>query len=390
MGMSKLNKNLSVFFKYRDLNKDLFDKIKEEQKEHKLILSYMLTEEQNDKLNNISSDILNELLSPDVIVDFNNHFNIKKNKLDSYNNDFKYRFIKKDSLMSNIDLYSMVCFYLPESISQIDYDNLSKLFSNSFTTINTKSKEDTDIHLRLNLYNSFPCSRCGDSGYTTFNLNHSKIEFLNTKIDKKSNNLIFLNSKCDFSSEKNDPYFYNITIKIPSKKYIIANNLLPLIKDVILEDKFYDINNLKGMSQYAYFLEKYNIFYGMATNAGIELLKSKTKSEYLFALSGFDEENEIRIEEGKEELSFLKEYDENSLGHISLDLWAYMAMDYDLFIKLCSLKNISCEEALKRTDHVILELDNKNSNSLKFTSYECNDDVLFSKFFFGKYEELTL
>lgn len=382
-----LQKNVDLFYKFKNDNKEKFNEIADKYKDEKFLMYHSIKENDKEFIDNLSLDILNELIQDETIIDFKSHFNVSKNTIKYYSNDpYAYHATKKQKLLANYEKIAMVCLFLPD-VNPSEYTELKNIFNKSFVIVPSSSLHD--ICIFLNKHNDFPCGGCEKRGYTVFNLNTGQVEFL--AFDIVNSSLVYdLDNECEVYKE-NNRFSYDITITIPSRKVVIANNLLPLVSKHIEKDNYYSLDSFISMAKYAKFYERNNIFYGQGTNSSFDILKHKTANEYLFSLNdAYSHDAELK-DDGSKGLDFLNEYDgENVIKSFSMDLWGYMAMDYNLFKEYCDKNNMSIEEAINETDAFVLDLNDQNANALRFTSY-CNEpDEYYDHYFFGTAKEITI
>lgn len=222
----------------------------------------------------------------------------------------------------------------------------------------------------------FSCGCCGDELKALLDINTLKISLYPT-FDHKSK------SPEETLEPRECPYpkgigAYSNTIRTPSKKLVVANDLRPILSSVGLENDEYIDSKFNGYSSISssqlanvynteYYTAYHNMMYIQCGDGGIDLFqdsvtkKIEAKPEYIY-----------NTEEMSETANFRPT--EKNVGHISFSLWAMCAMDYDQFTELCKSKDksISDEKWIEELDAIIIEVKGKET---KFTSHYFNNNT---------------
>lgn len=197
--------------------------------------------------------------------------------------------------------------YNDDSESDFLYHNIINLFVTDFEDedlfILEKMADLEKIDSYLVIKNDFrnTCPHCGERLTLLSNGIHIKIEHL---------------CSADYTD-------YSVTIKTPSRKIVIANDLRDFFpEDVLKEDICYDLCTFTGEVNHAIACSTNNLGYIFTGNKNFDLIKS---------------ENKLTI----------KDSEDYSKSEFHIDLWAVCVADYDdLLARMKKYKNLNSLEEL--------------------------------------------
>ncbi len=330
-------------------------------------LKNLSKDDYNSKVRKIGEEILTNLLNEfksDITVDLKGHNRsegcVSLNE-SSKTND--YTDISVESIVKSLGFKIGVnATSLPKKIS----DNLD--LESIITSIYDVFDFDYEDKLIISSDSSLLCTCCGDELRPLLDLNTLKIS-LYPAFDLLSS------SRNTPTEPRYCPYpkgvgSYTNTIRTPSKKIVIANDLRSILSqsevdgNEYIASKFSSYNSistcqLANIYNTEFYLKFHNMMYIQTGSGGISLFQDETnltiegKHDFYFDLkSNLERKN---WNEG-----------EKNIGFIGFSLWALCAMDYKQFIHLCEKNKSNIEDILESLNAIVVDVKN---DVTKFTSH---------------------
>lgn len=321
----------------------------------------------NEKISEIGREILTKLfieIKDEVVVDFKGHNKSQSlTNLEAIKGTMAGKLISVDSIVRSLAFrVGINAIALPESVD--DSLNEKLLLEGVYEIFDYDFEDSMKISNRTDL----SCRCCGDEINPLLDINTLKITLHPTPDYKSSSISATLEPRdCRYPNGIGE---YSGSIKTPSKRLVVANDLRSIIDDSIesrddyIDSKFSTYQTI-GTCQLAnvytteYYAKRHNMMYLFTGDGGITLFQDKTtmsinaKSEYIY-----NPDTDVERFNGR--------LNEVQVGYISFSLWAICAMDYEQFENLCHQKNKLPQDMLCDLDAIVVEVEQEITN---FTSY---------------------
>lgn len=192
----------------------------------------------------------------------------------------------------------------------------------------------------IELTSTQSCSKCSKYTSTYLNFKENKIQTFETT-----------DEPCAYKDKKQTNVKVNLSV--PSKKLVFLNNPRKFFNQQRNDKHSVSINSTLGCVQETEFYASHNIGFFFVGNTMLDALKNGKD----ILIANFDEDDEE-----SEYAKKLENYE--NVGSVVMDLWWYTLLDYDLYMSLCSSKNVDPDSI----DHVTIDIDGTNisvNHSLK-------------------------
>lgn len=309
-----------------------------------------------------------------IVVDLMGHaLSTDKITLADYERSSGRNILSIPVIAQRLDLAFAKLIYNISGNETLDH-NWDDLFDQAFSLVDFEYG-----HLMIAGSYTETCSTCGEHMRILMDMSSLKISLYENYVGAGEKKPV---SPCAFPNGVGQ---YDIKIKVPSGKLVIANALTAImpkeIHDYAAEMDYFEKRAGHSMSistsEYANvlnseFYAQLNVMYIQVGDGGLTAFMNKSSGD----ISIKQESNYgYAYDSGKDEVVPFEEpnytEDEKILGTISLDLWAVTAMCYDTFVDFCQRTNKDVSASLDRLDAFVVDVE---CGDYKVTSYYFDSD----------------